>query len=282
MRELNCKLIVSDFDGTLATSSNTVPKEVRSAINEYVDSGGIFAVCTGRMLRAILPRVREIGLKGLVVAYQGTVIAEIESGKIIRKNCIKSSDVVKICRFIEDLRAASPSYEFGINTYSDEIYYTDIPAGNIYLDRYEKITGVRAEKADVPMSQFILRNNFDCQKVTCLVPPVLRERLYNALLNKFGGCFDVTCSAEVLVEVSPYGDNKGAALKFLADKYCVPMHLTVAAGDNLNDLSMIKDAGTGVAVGNAVEGLKRAADYISVTNDEYAVAEIINKFGFKQ
>ncbi len=76
MRKINKKLIVSDFDGTLLNSSHTISEKVKKAINEYVANGGIFAVCTGRMLKSILPRVRELGLKGLVVAYQGSVIAD--------------------------------------------------------------------------------------------------------------------------------------------------------------------------------------------------------------
>ena len=106
---INKRLIVSDFDGTLITDEQEIPQEVRTAINEYVECGGIFAVCTGRMLRSILPRVRELGLKGLVVAYQGTVIAEIESGKIIKNGSLENSDVVEICRYIEELG-------FNINT----------------------------------------------------------------------------------------------------------------------------------------------------------------------
>ena len=58
------------------------------------------------------------------------------------------------------------------------------------------------------------------------------------------------------------------------------MSETVAIGDNLNDLSMIVAAGTGVAVGNAVDELKAAADFISLSNDEGAVAQVINKFGW--
>ena len=84
MKNLGCKLIVSDFDGTLANTANEVPDGVKNALNKYVADGGIFAVCTGRILPSILPRVREIGLKGLVIACQGAVIADIESGKILR------------------------------------------------------------------------------------------------------------------------------------------------------------------------------------------------------
>ena len=61
----------------------------------------------------------------------------------------------------------------------------------------------------------------------------------------------------------------------------MPLSSSVAIGDNLNDVSMIKVAGTGVAVGNAVEGLKSVADYVTVSNNDSAVAKIIEKFGFK-
>lgn len=271
---INKRLIVSDFDGTLITDEQEIPQEVRTAINEYVECGGIFAVCTGRMLRSILPRVRELGLKGLVVAYQGTVIAEIGSGKIIKSGSLENSDVVEICRYIEELG-------FNINTYSDDILYSDIPKDNVHLQRYEAITGVEAEYVSL-MSDFALKNNLRCQKITCLVSKSKREELYLKLCQKFKNRFDVTCSAEVLVEISPLGDTKGSALKYIADYYGVPMDSTVAVGDNLNDLSMIDAAETGVAVGNAAELLKQSADYVTVSNNDGAVAKIIEKFGFKQ
>ena len=91
----------------------------------------------------------------------------------------------------------------------------------------------------------------------------------------------MTCSASVLVEISPRSDDKGEALKFIANYFGIDISSTVAIGDNLNDLSMIKAAGIGVAVGNATKELKDAADYVSVTNDEGAVAKIIEKFGYK-
>lgn len=273
MKKINYKLIVSDCDGTLLTSGQVIPEEVKAAINEYVSSGGIFAVCTGRMLKSILPRVKELGLKGLVVAYQGTVIADIESGKIIKKGHINYSDVAEICAAIE-------SRGQNMNVYSDEVFYTDLPKDNEGLRRYEEITGVQGESICGAMSQFVLNNKLDCQKVTSLVLPKDRDGLYTFLLDRFKNKFDVTCSAKELVEVSPLSDNKGAALKYIADYFNIPLSSTVAIGDNLNDLPMIKEAAVGVAVGNAVEGLKEAADVVTVTNNEGAVAKIIEKYGF--
>lgn len=273
MKKLNYKLIVSDFDGTLLNNKNQIPEAVKSAINEYVASGGIFAVCTGRMLRSILPRVRGLGLKGLVAAYQGTVIADIESGNIIRSGGIPCEDAAVICAYLESVNA-------NINVYSNETLYTNIDKNDKHLKLYEEITGVDAISVD-DITDLVLKNGKDCQKIACLVLPEDRAELFDKVRSRFGDKFDVTCSANVLVEISPYGSTKGEALKYIADHYGVDISHSVAIGDNLNDMSMVEAAGLGVAVGNAVEDLKKSADFIAVTNNDGAVAQIIEKFGFK-
>ncbi|MGN0817885.1 MAG: Cof-type HAD-IIB family hydrolase [Candidatus Coproplasma sp.] len=273
MTKLNCKLIVSDCDGTLLNSEHTVSDKVRASIDKFVADGGIFAVCTGRMTASILPQVRALGLKGLVAAYQGGVIAEIESGKLIRNSGFTGAQAAEICKALEDMGAY-------VNAYFGDEMYSDIPADNEYLKIYEKITGITARHAAQPLSEYAANSNRQCQKVASLCFPQDRENIYSCLKEKFAGKYDVTCSAEVLVEIAPIGDDKGSAVKFLASHYGVPIEKTVAIGDNLNDLSMIKAAGIGVAVGNAVQELKDSADFISVTNDEGAVAQVIEKFGY--
>lgn len=271
--KINCGLIVSDFDGTLIDDNGQIPKEVKEQIFKYIDAGGIFAVITGRMLRSILPRVRELGLKGLVIAYQGTVIADIETGKIIKSGGMSCEETAKICSYIEELG-------FNINVYNGDELYTDIEEGNVYLRRYEEIVGVKANNVEGKISRFVINNKLFCQKIACLVDQNDRAYLYGKLQQKFGDEYDVTCSAKVLVEVSPKCDNKGEALKYLANYYNIPIDKTVAAGDNLNDLPMIIAAGVGCAVGNAEKELLEAADFVSVTNNEGALAQIIKKFGF--
>lgn len=274
MKELNARLIISDFDKTLTDSQNRVPEKVRTAVNEYIENGGIFAVITGRILPSILPRVRELGLKGLVVACQGTVIADIESGKIIKNGGFNGARAAEICAALENFGA-------NVNLYSGDNYYTDIAADNPHLKLYEEMTGVTALHSDLPLSRFAQGSNLIYQKVASLCAAEDRQPLYEKMHARFSGRFDVTCSADVLVEISPVDDNKGEALKFLAARYGVPIEKTVAVGDNLNDLSMIEAAGIGVAVGNAAEELKQKADYITVSSDLAAVAKVIEKFGYK-
>lgn len=271
--KINCGLIVSDFDGTLIDDKQQILPEVKEAIDEYVAAGGIFAVCTGRMPRSILPRVRELGLKGPVIAYQGTVIADIESGKLIRNGGMEYGATAEICRRFEEKG-------YGVNVYSDDNIYTDFPEDDAAMLTYENIVRVKAIRVKKRISDYVSENKMFCQKVISIVPEDKREEVYSELNAEFGKRFDITCSAKVLVEASPYGDNKGAALKFLSAYYNVPIEKTVAAGDNLNDLSMIEAAGIGCAVGNADILVKQAADFVSVTNNDGALAQIIKKFGF--
>lgn len=273
MKKLNYELIVSDFDGTLIDDNQQVLPQVKKAIKKYIASGGIFAVCTGRMLCCILPRVRELGLEGLVVAYQGTVIGDIKSGNIIKYGGMKSADVAEICRNIEEL--GQP-----INVYCGDELYTSIPKDNEHLKLYEKIVGIDSQYVEGKVSDFVLENDLFCQKVAILVAHEEQAGLYAELCNRLGSRFDVTCSAKVLIEISPLSDNKGEGLKFIAKKFDIPIDKTVAVGDNLNDLSMIKVAGVGVAVGNATESLKKSADFVSVSNNEGAIAQVIEEFGF--
>ena len=271
MKKLDCKLIVSDFDGTLANSENEVTDEVKNAINSYVEDGGIFAVCTGRILPSILPRVRAIGLKGLVIACQGSVIANIESGEIIKSVGFTSAETAEICAYLESIGTK-------VHAYFTDGFYSDLPEGEKHLKLYEDITGVKGLHSDKPLSQIVKGENFN--KVATLCHPDEQDELYKKISEKFGARFDVTCSAKVLIEISPMGETKGAAVRFLSAHYGVPIEKCCAVGDNLNDLSMIEAAGVGVAVGNAVDGLKAAANFVTVTNDEGAVARVIEKFGY--
>ena len=273
MKRLNCKLIVSDFDGTLANTNNEVPQEVIDKINSYVKNGGIFAVCTGRIMPSILPRVRDMGLTGLVIASQGSQIAEIESGKILREACFLPEQTAEICEALEEL-------DSNVQIYNIRGFYSSLPEGEKHLALYESIIGVKGGHSEEKLSRFALTCGESFCKVAALCRPEEQEELFAKLTAKFGGKYDVTCSAKVLVEISPQGETKGAALEFLAKHYGVPLSQTCAIGDNLNDLSMIETAGYGVAVANSAQGLLDRTKYKTVSNDEGAVARVIETFGY--
>ena len=81
-------------------------------------------------------------------------------------------------------------------------------------------------------------------------------------------------------EVNAKGADKGSALLWLADHLGISREGTMAFGDGENDIPMIKDAGIGVAMENALDAVKEAADTITLNNDEDGVAAAIRKFIF--
>jgi hydroxymethylpyrimidine pyrophosphatase-like HAD family hydrolase len=87
----------------------------------------------------------------------------------------------------------------------------------------------------------------------------------------------VTNSHPCNLEINPIGISKASGIEEVCRLIGISMSEVVAMGDSLNDMAMIKAAGLGVAMGNAQEELKAAADLVTVTNNEHAVAKIIRE-----
>ncbi len=273
MRKINYPLIVSDFDGTLVNADGTVTEKNRKAIAEYTEAGGKFVISTGRLPSGILPRAKELGLKGLISCCQGAIVLDVESGKTLLEGRLSFENTLKACREME-------KYGLHIHAYDSWDYYANVDDEPLRL--YESIVKSKAQRIlDKPLSQFLEERGIAAYKLLAMVEPERNDGLLKALQEKrIEGC-EITKSAAFLLEICSSDYSKGTAVEFLANYYGVPVEKTVAVGDELNDLSMIERAGVGVAVKNAVATLKERADYVcEYTNEESAIAKIIDKFGF--
>ena len=272
MRKINYALIVSDFDGTLVKADGTISDRTQNIIRRYVDDGGIFAISTGRMPAGILPRVKELGLKGVVCCGQGSAIVDIKSNKVLLEGNIPNEIAVKICEKMEEMG-------LHIHVYSLWDYYSNMD--DDALKMYERIVKAKAVLVqDKPMSQFVKETGMNPCKVLAMVAPEDNEKVLVALEKEaFSDC-DVTRSSVYLVEVSNAKYSKGTSVEFLSQKYNIPMEKTIAVGDQVNDLSMIEIAGLGIAVQNADVNLKARALVCDYTNEEDALAHIIEKYGY--
>lgn len=252
------KIFISDFDGTLVRDDGTVSSKNRAAIREYTEKGGVFAVCTGRMTPAILPRVRELGLSGPVASFQGAVVTDIQTGKTLR-----------LCVFDDALayRVIAALEERGYHThiYTAEKMYCNVD--DEALKMYERVCGVKAEI--VPdLHRFAQKNALKIVKVVVFVEKEQRAETEERLKKLFGADCYVTSSAHYLVEVMPVGRNKGEAVAFLSDYYGVDRQEIAAIGDMNNDIPLVSAAGGKFAVANAEERLKRIACVVPACEDD--------------
>lgn len=265
---LRYKLIASDFDGTLRRSDGNVSEETKRTIRAFTEKGGIFALCTGRMTSSILPHAREMGLKGLIVAYQGAVIQDIESGKLLRDERIPLSDTAEICRFLEE--------ENHLHVYDGDRFFVNADDG--FLAMYERICRVHGILTQRAISRTVEEEKISANKIVAMCEAERHDALFARCLAAFGERCYVTSSMEQMVEIAPKGIDKGNALEYLASYYGIPLSETIAFGDNYNDLPLIRKAGLGIAIGNAVPELKEAAGFVTKTCDEDGVAYAVRKF----
>lgn len=256
------KLFLSDFDGTLVRGDGTISKENIEAIGEYRRRGGIFAVVTGRMVRSILPRLKELGLKeGLVVAYQGGTIADIATGTLLKADGFSPEQAAEAIRFLGDEH---------IHAYIDDELFVN--RSDEFLKMYEKTCGVRGRREE-RLADFVLERGRPVAKVLVMIPPERRAALFERC-KALGEGYTVTASAGFLVEILPAGVSKAQAVDFLAAHYGLSLGETAAIGDQLNDLPMIRRAGGGFAVANAEEEVRSAA-LIVASCEENGVKEAL-------
>ena len=270
MAEMNYRLIVSDFDGTLRKTEGGISDGNIGAIEDYIAAGGVFAFCTGRMLTSIMPYAKQLGLKGLVVAYQGAVIADIESGKLLRDVRMDAEGAAEVCDYLQGLGRHIHVYD-GKDVYMNR--------DDEYKRYYEKVCGVSGILTGEDVASVVREKGIRPQKVLSMNAAEENAEIFALVNGRFKDRYEVTSSSDFLVEVTSFGCNKGGALEFLAGYYGIPMEKTIAVGDNYNDIPMIEKAGLGVAVQNGVAEIKKEADFITKTCDEDGVGYVIRKFG---
>lgn len=273
-RKINYALVVSDFDGTLVKSDGTVSDFSKQIINEYIRNGGIFAISTGRMPAGILPRAKELGLTGFVCCAQGSAIVDIQTNEVILQGTIPNAVAINVCEKMEEMG-------LHIHVYDLWDYYSNMD--DDALKMYESIVKTKAQLVlDKPISKFLQETGLNPFKILAMVAPEDNEKIRVELEKEnFEGC-NVTRSSVFLVEVGNAAYSKGTAVRFLADKYKVPMEKTIGIGDQINDLPMIETAALGLAVKNADEGLKAHATVLEYTHEEDAVARAILRYGYTQ
>lgn len=263
-------LIISDFDGTFRHRDTTIGEKTLSAVKEFISRGGKFAICTGRMPSSIRPILLELGLDGLFVAYQGSIVGEIKSGKTVRESGFTKEQALKICSAMSDMGCR-------IHAYDQENCFVNYADEDLKL--YEDICKIKSvQTKNVYETILNFPNKFF--KLLCMVKKEERNAVRDELKRRLGEEeFFVSCSASTLVEVTSVNDTKAAAVEFLGNYYNIPKERILTFGDNQNDAPLLTSAGHGVAVQNADPYLKSVAHEVyGKTCDEDAVGEYITEF----
>ena len=272
MRKIKYPLVVSDFDGTLVRKDGTIGEFSKKAIAEYINSGGRFVLSSGRMPSSILRRAKELGLKGVISAHNGSVLLDIDNGKIFSQQKLDCDLALEACRDFQNKGIHTHLYDF------DKFYANmdDEP-----LRAYAKATNEDAiVKTD--LVSFISETGFCPYKILIMVKAEDLQRIFAYLTQKYGDRCYVTCSSRHFIELCNKNCSKGTAVEFFAKYFHLPLDKVIAIGDQLNDLPMLTTAGLGIAVKNCQESLKEKVFVFDYSNEEDAVGRIIEKYAYEE
>lgn len=265
------KLLASDLDETLLNSDKEVSKENIEAIEKAEAMGVKFVTASGRGIEQMRETVEAIGQSTkeneYVISFNGGAVSESRSDEFLFVNGLSFD-------FANELYQKGQEYDVSVQVYTkEEIYiYNYTEDEREFLEPGIKPIEVFDKTLDFLEGEEVVKILFMNEDHDYL------EKINEDLKEMTKGC-DLSYSSNRYLEFNQKGANKGAALEYLADHLGIAMEDTIVIGDNFNDLSMFQRAGFSVGVKNMREELKSTVDYITESsNDEHAVAEVIEKF----
>lgn len=259
------KLVVIDLDNTLLNEEHKISEKNREMVQKVRSKGIEVIIATGRMYISAKPYLKALSLNNSAIVYNGAMVKDVETDKTIYHKPIDKKDAKEI---ITDIKKEG----LHINLYQDDKLYVD--QDNEYTKRYEEVSGIQAVRVE-DLSELDI---IDPTKLLIIEDdPELHVYYQKYLDRKYGDKINVTESKSYFIEIGAKGVNKGKTLQQLISEKDIERNEIIAIGDSYNDLEMLSYAGTGIAMGNAPEEIKKKADMIAPHNEEDGVAVILDK-----
>lgn len=260
------KLLCVDLDGTLLTDEKKIRDEDVEALRKAAAQGIQIALVTGRMLAATKQTVARLKIPCILACNAGTYI--LEGQQCIHAEYL-SAEAMR--GFYEDIRP----FKIPLWIFRNKQWF--VTAKDRFVEEEERIIDykaklVRAEELAAKWEQEKTGPN----KLLIGAQPELVQEVYDVLKKRQDA--DMACSSPNYLEIFPRGMNKGKALQLICEKKGISTEETIAFGDQELDIPMLEAAGTAVAMGNAIEELKKTADFITKTNNEAGIAYALEHY----
>ena len=265
------KLIAIDLDGTLFSGKfkQTISEENKEAIRKAREKGCKVVIATGRPIVGVLPVLEQLGINTIddyVIVYNGAIVYNVGSKKVVNSITITGKDVKELYYESKRLNANFHAFRENEELITDEHNaYTDVEC------QLNKIEDLIVDFSEISDEEQFLKAMIVSDKITL-------DFAMNNINPKFKENYTMIRSADIFLEFLNRKTDKGYAMLALANYLNIETAEIMSIGDAGNDLMMIKLAGVGVAMENAYEYVKAAADYITLSNDEHGVAHAIHKF----
>lgn len=264
------KILVLDIDGTLTNSKKEITPATRKAIYALQENGGIAAIATGRPTSGTNWLIDELRLReynGLIISYNGARIVRPATGEILYNHPFPK-------QFLPQIVTYAGEHEVGLITYDCQDNVITASRVDQYMELESRINNLKI----IQVPDLVEAVTFPINKCLISGEPDLLAPLTEELAKRYYGVLNIYRSEPFFLEIMPPAIDKAHALERLLPSLGISREECICCGDGYNDITMLRFAGVGVAMGNAQKEVKESADVITLTNDEDGLVPIIEKY----
>lgn len=261
--------LVLDIDGTLTNSKKEITPATKAAIQDLMQKGKKVILASGRPTPGMRRYEAELELEkygGYLLSFNGARVVDCRTGDIVYQKMLPLSLLPGLYHFAKE-------HGCGLITYLGNEVISAFSADK-YVEIEARINGLPVRE----VSNFLEFVDFDINKCLMTAEPEAAEQFEEELKSRYGQVASIYRSEPFFIEIMPQNIDKAATLNQMLPSIGCTRDDTVCCGDGFNDISMIRYAGVGVAMGNAQPAVKEAADYITATNDEDGLVQVIKEF----
>jgi len=251
---MNIKMIVTDLDRTLLRTDKTISEYTMSVFKRCSEKGIKVVFATARPIRTV--KSMNIGIENDAAIYHNGAVVVIND-VIIQRFGIENNTAKKLL-----LQTAEKFEDLKISVEIDDVFYANFDVSDIW----NNTTAIMTDFTDLPekTADKIIFGTAD-GSIISEIETLLTDELYMEIADN------------QLLMIMNKNARKINAVKSIAENFGIDLCYIAAFGDDFNDVGMLKECGIGIAVENAINSAKNAADFVCESNDNDGAAKWIDK-----
>ena len=271
------RLLALDVDGTLLDPAGELRPTVRDAVLAVQQHGLRVILCTGRRFRTALPLAQALQLAGPIVVHNGALVKDAMSGQTLQRQYMSAAMYLQAQLLLRQL--STPMAYIDAFHENVDIITEPVERAHPFQQEYLQDNLAHCRIVDTlnisPTHGVVLMGIMaDGQSLHALRPAIEQalgsQGRVHLLLNKSYQGY--------IMEVLQAGVSKWQGLQSIAVQEGIAPEEIIAIGDDHNDLDMIRSAGLGIAMGNAVAEVQAAADVVTGSNAEDGLVQALARF----
>lgn len=265
---MNYKLIAMDLDGTLNNDQKIITPKTVAALMAAQQAGIVLALASARPSPGLFKEADALCLRqfgGVLMSYNGGRIVDAATGKVLYETAMNRETARQMLQLLKQL-PVTPILDDGRQFYVED-------KKGFKVDYECRNNNMICTEVD-NLAAFL---HFAPIKILMSVQPERLKDVQQQIAARLPEELTVVQTAPFYLEIIPRSINKGQGLLEVCRQLGIAPEETVAFGDAENDIPMLREAGVGIAMGNASEAVKAAADRVTLSNNRDGIAAALEQ-----